>query len=565
MKTFLRSLKYGKPYKRLIVAVSLMSFGAVFINLAYIYLIKKGVNNSFDGNFETVKRTIIISISLAVINSLISFVRSFLNNIVSERTLFDIQKDLFSHIVKLPMSFFRKESEGALIARITTDAKNMQVLITTITSGLVFQPFKVIVLIVAGFMLSFKLASLFFIAIPVVFLIIKTLGKKIRKYSSELNILRSKIYSFIEQRIYAIELVKSLTKEKEESSKFAQKTEKYIHKKIKMAKILMLSQPFSYMVMIVTFFAIIIFGIREVEAGVISPGSFAAFGAISISIFSFLGNIGRSYNTIQSALASSDRVFEVLDMDPEDDNGIRFKGLRDKISIEDLHFSYRKDEKVLEGLSFCIYPGEKILINGASGSGKTTLVKLFLKYYETSRGKISFDGVPLSNYKISSLREAINYLPQETLLFNDTIANNITYGCKAIPEINQIIESARLSCSLDFINTLEDGFNTVIGDRGTGLSQGEKQRLALARAILRGGNILILDEATSSIDEETEESILDNIITSSLFETIIIISHKKKFEQVVDRAFTLTDGKMHLIKAQEANSPGDINFTKESL
>jgi subfamily B ATP-binding cassette protein MsbA len=288
-------------------------------------------------------------------------------------------------------------------------------------------------------------------------------------------------------------------------------------------------------------------GTKEVSSHHLSPGSFAAFGAVSISIYSLLTRIGRTYTRFQISMKSCERVFDIFDKIPETSGEKPFPENFQQIEIRSLSFPYLRGVPVLENISLDISEGETILLKGSSGSGKTTLLRLLLGFYKPVSGSIVINSIPVTEYGLSSLRGKINMVPQETILFNDTIENNVIYGSFEKDE-KRLNKALNLSRCDTFVPELEKGINTVTGDRGVKLSAGQKQRIAIARALLRGGTVLLLDEATSAIDEKTEKKILSNVINSGIFKTIVLVSHRSSLEKFADRIYSLEEGKARLIK-----------------
>jgi subfamily B ATP-binding cassette protein MsbA len=542
MKIFLRSLKYAAPYKGPVLIVLVSSAVSAAVNLAYVFLIKKGVNSAADGNMGTVRDIMAVTVLLLVINGLFSFGRSILSADISERITSDVRNELFAHILHMPIPFFKEESEGSLISRLNSDAANVKTLVNIIISGALFQPLKILLLAGVAFYLDAKLAIVLYAFIPLAFLTARLTGKKIREISSDLNVLRGSISSFLEQRLYGIELIKLSVSEEKEKNAYSSLNGEYLRGILRTAKLTNLSIPLNKIIMAGCFGVIILFGTIRVSSGDLSPGSFAAFGAIGFSVYEFLGSMNRVYNTGQIALSSSHRIFEILDRPVEDfASGRDFRGLSHEILIKDLSFSYSPGEPVLRNINMVLRAGENILLKGASGSGKTTLMKLLIGFYGTETGQIMIDGIPSGEYSAASLRRLINYVPQETILLNGKISENICYGVET-PSFERMRMAASVACIRSFIEKNPKGYDTFIGDRGTGLSQGQKQRIALARAFMRGGDVLILDEATSSIDTDTEKKIIDNIKASGIFGSMIIISHRPGIETHTERGYILTDG-----------------------
>lgn len=547
IKNFIRTLPFGRPYIKNIILLSLVSLLSSGIGLIYLFILKNIVNTFYQKDFSHVKATILLSALLYIVQSLISFFSSYLSLFTSEKINCDIKKNLFSHILSLPINFFKTRSEGTLMSRILNDTVKMEWLITNASITILGQPLKLLFLFGIAFWMNFNLALVLVLFLPLSFVAIKITAKVITLTSRKLILLSENVYSFLQQKLYGIEIIKSLTNENKETKTFEELNDEFLNTELKRYKSIAILLPVQQILMGACILLILWIGTREVASGSFSPGAFAAFGAISFSIYAMLNKIGRTHNRIRVSMESCNRVFDILDIPKENAGSKLFPTSFSQAAIKNLSFSYTKETPVLQNISLKINSGETILFKGASGCGKTTLIGLLMNFYTPVTGNISIDGTSISEYDIISLRKEINMVPQETILFNDSLLNNIIYGSvnKDKPSIQQALN---LSSCDDFINEIQNGLSTEVGDRGILLSAGQKQRVAIARAILRGGSLLLLDEATSGINEETEEKIITNIKNSGIFQTIVIISHRSSIEKFADRIYSLDAGEIQLVR-----------------
>ena len=546
IKNFIRTLQFGRPYIKNIILLSLTSLLSMGIGLIYLFILKNIVNTFFSKDFSHVRATILLSALLYIVRSVLSFFSSHLSLHTSEIISCDIKKTLFGHILKLPINFFKAESEGALMSRTINDTAKMQWLITGASISILGQPIKLAVLFSIAFWMNINLSFTLVCFLPLSYIAIKLTSGALRVSNEKLIDLYENLYSFLEQRFYGIEVIKTSTTEKKETAIFENLNKDCLDAELKQYRSIAILMPIQQSLMGICILFILWIGTHEVSSNNFSPGSFAAFGAIAFSIYALLNKIGRTYNRIEISLQSCARVFNILDQTPEPAGKNIFPCRIENIIISHLFFSYSKDVPVLKNISFEINSGETVLLKGSSGCGKTTLLRLLMGFYTPTSGEILYNNVPISKYNIYSLRKKINMVPQETILFNDNLINNITYG-SFVKDKYLLQEALSLSFCHDFIKGLENGLLTKIGDRGVKLSSGQKQRIAIARAILRGGSILLLDEATSSIDEDTEKKILTSLKASGIFQTIIIISHRSSIEKFAKKVYSLDSGKICIV------------------
>lgn len=459
----------------------------------------------------------------------------------------DLRRDVYNKILILPLSFYHSRQKGDTIARITTDVQEVEVSILNYLEMLIKDPLTILFFFLFMVTLSPKLTLFVLIVLPLAGLIIGKVGKMLKKESKEGQTKLAGIISTVEETISGLRIIKAFNAIRYSSDKFEEQNSDYtkvlrgIHRKRDM------SSPMSEFLSSAVVILVLWFGGKLILGGGnhIDAGSFISYIVVFSQIISPAKSFSQGYYNVQKGIASAERIFEILDAEEvitEKENAIEIKDFKDSIEYKDVHFSYGKDE-VLKGIDLKIPKGKFVALVGESGGGKSTMTDLLPRFYEVGSGCVIIDGHDIRDYKIGDLRGLMGVVSQETILFNDTVFNNIAFGMKDVSK-EQVIEAAKIANAHDFIMELEHGYDTRIGDRGMNLSGGQRQRLSIARAVLKNPPILILDEATSSLDTESERLVQDALSKVMSQRTSIVIAHRLSTIQYADEIVVLQKGQI---------------------
>ena len=489
-----------------------------------------------------------IAIALGVIlvlQGVVSYFRIYLFAIVSEKGMADVRKALYNRLISLPVHFYEKNRVGDLTSRITADVNHLQMVFSITLAEFVRQ---ILILVVGIGILLFttpQLSLLMLATFPVIVVGAMFFGRFIRRLSSKRQKALAETNVIVEETLQNVHTVKAFINEPFEFKRYVEAIRHVVSVALNMASYRALFSTFIVVVLFGGIFFILWWGARMVESGGMTIGQLVAFIAYTAIIGGAIGGLGNFYTQLITAVGGTERIREIL-IEPKEVeiNGDRAHlKLSGQIRFEDVHFEYpsRPDIAVLNGISFAVQPGEKVALVGQSGAGKSTIASLLLRYYPVGQGKIMVDDWDISNLNITEYRENIGIVPQEVLLFGGTIYENILYGNPDATR-DQVEEAARLSHSLEFIESFPEGFETIVGDRGIKLSGGQRQRIAIARTILKDPRILILDEATSSLDSESESLVQQALDTLMEHRTSIIIAHRLSTIKSVDCIYVLEKG-----------------------
>ena len=459
----------------------------------------------------------------------------------------DLRRDVYNKILILPLSFYHSRQKGDTLARITTDVQEVEVSILNYLEMLIKDPLTILFFFLFMVTLSLKLTLFVLIVLPLAGLIIGKVGKMLKKESKEGQTKLAGIISTVEETISGLRIIKAFNAIRYSEDKFEEQNSDYtkvlrgIHRKRDM------SSPMSEFLSSAVVILVLWFGGKLILGGNggIDAGSFISYIVVFSQIISPAKSFSQGYYNVQKGIASAERIFEILDAEEvitEKENAIEIKDFKDSIEYKDVHFSYGKDE-VLKGINLKIDKGKFVALVGESGGGKSTMADLLPRFYEVGEGSVCIDGHDIRDYKIGDLRGLMGVVSQETILFNDTVFNNIAFGMKDVSK-EQVIEAAKIANAHEFIMELENGYDTRIGDRGMNLSGGQRQRLSIARAVLKNPPILILDEATSSLDTESERLVQDALAKVMSQRTSIVIAHRLSTIQYADEIVVLQKGQI---------------------
>ncbi len=510
------------------------------------FLIKNILDDIFIARDDLMLKLIpIVVIVTSIIRGVAVLGKEYLMNHVGQSIIMSLRNDLYSRIQELSLGFFQKERTGVLMSRITNDVAVIKNMVSNVVTGSIEHVFSIIGLTVVVFYRDWKMAIIAFVVVPIAFFPIVKLGRKIRKVSTGTQESVADMSSFLHETFAGNRIVKAFGREHYETQRFLKKSYALFRYEMKKVKAQALSSPVMDICGGLGIAFIVWYGGHGVIKGTSTTGTFFSFLTAVFLLYEPFKKLTKLNNAVQEGLAAVDRVFDIIEMrsdivDPVNPEIIR-EGNHD-ILFDNVCFNYG-EATVLDGINITARPGDVIALVGMSGGGKSTLVNLIPRFYDVTAGRILIDGVDIRHISLSSLRKQIAIVSQDAILFNDTIRNNIFYGNHDASD-DDIIEAAKAAYAYDFIQKLPKGFETTIGELGSRLSGGEKQRICIARALLKNAPVLLLDEATSALDAEAEKVVqkaLENLMKGR---TTFVIAHRLSTITFADRILVLSGGRI---------------------
>jgi len=542
-----RLLAQVRPYwGRLAVAMVLMVLVSASTS-GMAFMVKPVMDDIFVAKDRTMLYLVpLVVIVLYVVKGGCSYGQSYLMQYVGQRIITQYRIDLYAHLQKLSLSYYDRVPTGELMSRITNDVNQIQGAVSSVVTGLLRELFTVIGLIVVLFWRDWFLAIFAVGVFPICAIPLVKFGRRLRKISHRSQETMADVSVLLHETISGARIVKGFCREQYEIERFSREAFRLFVLRMKDVSTRAMSSPLMEFLGGIAIAGILFYGGWQVIEGRSTPGTFFSFLTALIMLYEPVKHLSGLNNEIQNGLASASRVYAVLDTKPEildPPQAVTLPRLSREIEFRGVGFSYRPGEPVLEDIDLRVPAGQVLALVGSSGGGKTTLVNLLPRFYEVSRGAILIDGVDIRQASLASLRGQIAIVTQQVVLFNDTARNNIAYGR---PEATQaeIEAAAQAAYALDFIQRLPQGFDTNIGEAGVLLSGGERQRLSIARALLADRPILILDEATSSLDTESEmyvQKALENLMQGR---TTFVIAHRLSTIQRADRIIVMSGGRI---------------------
>ena len=518
--------KYVLKYKGTLIWGTISMLIVIGVDLLIPYMQQIFIDEGIiAGNKNTIIFVLGAILSISIIKAIFGYNKEFKYDLLSTWVHEDIKNDLFTHIQKLEFKYFDEMNTGELMSRIGEDAENIW---QTIGYGLRLFVENIIYFVISTiilFYLNWKLAlACFIVMIPIGFIAVQ-LEKKFGKCYGEISDKTAEINTTAQEDIAGIRLVKAFSREKYEISKFLKLNKSYYDLNMDQAKVIGDYFPKIEFLTNISLVLMIVFGGYLVMNGEMSIGVLVAFSGYIWNLIWPMRMLGELTDLISRNLASAKKIFAIIEREPEIKSGaLEDVNIKGDIKFENVSFSYN-DELVLKNINLDIKAGSTIAIMGTTGSGKSTLLNLIGRYYDVKEGCIKVDNIDVKNYDLEVLRSSMAIVPQDTFLFSDSILNNIKFSNENA-DIEEVKKYSKLACSLDFIETLDEGFNTEIGERGIGLSGGQKHRISISRALIRNSSILILDDSTSALDMETEQELLKNLSMMEKQSTTFIVAHR---------------------------------------
>ena len=542
-----RLLHYAKPHMRFAVAGFILSVVLTTASLAPPYLMKVLIDDAIGGSNQSLLVLLAVSlVAIYLLRAAFSAGRNYVLSRLGQKIMVDLRRSLYGHLQVLSLSFYDKRKTGRIMSRVMSDTERVQYFITWGVQQLIMDILLLIFIGLILFSMNWQLALIVLTPAPVLVVGTRLFSKKIHGVYHKAWRRWANLSAILADTIPGIVVVKAFAQEARERNKFNESTQDLYQTNIKIS--VLEGTFFPAMGFITTLGAVSIwwFGGQQILSGILTLGMLTAFIGYTWQFYGPIERLSNLSRTLLRSTTSAERIFEVLDTGPEvyeGRNAVDPPPVRGDIKFHDVSFAYETGETVLKNLDFEINPGQRVGIVGPSGAGKTTLVKLILRFYDPTIGRITIDGYDLRKVKKESLRLQIGMVLQEPFLFSGSIAENISYGNpEAAPE--EIIEAAKAANIHDFILTIPEAYDSEVGERGHRLSGGEKQRVSIARALLKDPKILILDEATSSVDTETESLIQEALNRLMENRTSIIIAHRLSTVKNTDKIIVLDEGEI---------------------
>lgn len=552
MELIKRILVYVKPYRRRLAAAVVSMILHSLMTLLFIKgfqdLIDTMINNISNSGEGFVKLSW-VAVGIVVVyffKGVAYYGQKYLTSYVAQRAIMDIRNDLYCHLQNLSLGFYDEMKTGQIMSRVTNDVGKLQSAIVSGAISIFYKAFTLIAGLGYLFYLSWQLSLAVLIIFPIVTYVFIKYNRRIREVSRRVQARIADVTDILQETITGVRIVKSFTQEDYEYDRFSEQNHANFRANMKNTQLSASLTPIIEILASFVFTFVLWYGGYQVMQGLMTPGELMAFFTLLITISGPIKSLSKLSSTIQKALAAADRIFEIIDLEieiKEQEDAIELESAEGKVEFKDVWFSYNEDEMVLKGINLTANPGEVVALVGPSGAGKSTLVDLIPRFYEPQNGEVLLDGYDIKDLTIKSLRSKIGIVPQENILFGGTISDNIAYG-GIDKEQEEIIKAAKAANAHDFIMEFPDGYDTQIGERGTGLSGGQRQRVSIARAILNDPKILILDEATSDLDTESEALVQEALDRLMEERTTFVIAHRLSTVLNADKIVVLDEGEM---------------------
>ena len=552
LRLYLRLLKYLKPHKWRMAAAIVAMIGVSGLTALLAYLVKPVLDDVFFAKRENMLYLLPpLVVVLYLVKGFFSYTHNFQMSYIGNATVTRLRDELFASLQRQPLTFFDGEATGVLMSRLTYDVNLLQDAVTRVVTSFFKDTFTIIGLSAVIFYREWRLALMAMVVFPLAVLIIVYLGKRMRRISQATQVANAYLYTVLQESLIGQRIVKAFAREDYEEERFSRANWDYFRIRMKLNATRELSPPIMEALGSLGMAGIIFYGGYAVIQGTSTPGTFFSFLAALLMLYQPVKSLSSVQNVFQEGLAAAVRVFGLLDREPEiaDAPGAAtLPTLAQEIHYAGVSFAYDGRENVLHDISFTVRRGEVVALVGPSGAGKSTLLNLLPRFYDATGGAITIDGRDIRQVTLASLRGQIGVVTQQTILFNDTVRHNIAYGRLSATEA-EIVQALNDAHAYDFVMAMPQGLDTLIGEQGVRLSGGERQRLAIARALLKDPPILILDEATSSLDSESEREVQQALDRLIIGRTTLVIAHRLSTVRNAHRIIAMEDGRIKEIGA----------------
>ena len=547
MSQFSRFFPFLRPYFLHMALAGVLIMGVAGLNLTLLRLAGLLWDIvTVQRNVTLMTQTILLFLGIAVVQSVMAMGQSYLTTRLSQQIIADFRTHLFRHLHTLSLSFFARQRTGDILSRLMNDVGVIQRLVTDTP----IDSAKQVVTLIGGlaflFYMNWKLCLLIVVLLPVLVLVARIFGKRLKALSTQIQDQTASVSTLIEEVISGIRVVKSFVQTDREAGRFGLAIRQLVAQAIQRANVLSVFIPTITLLTLIMAGGVLWYGGKQVIDESMTPGDLLAFVLFAGILIGPFGSAARIFSQMKEGQGAMQRVFELLDTTPDVTDSPEARPLPDvhgHIRFDHVSFAYDPRHPVLIDLSFEVQPGETVALVGPTGAGKSTIANLLHRFYDPVEGRITIDNQDLRHVRLTSLYRQLAIVPQETILFGDTIRENIRYGRADATEAD-LIAASRAANAHDFISALPDGYDTPVGEKGVNLSGGQRQRLAIARAILKNPRLLILDEATSALDSESEMLVQRALQRLMAGRTTVVIAHRLTTIQEADRILVLNKGRI---------------------
>jgi subfamily B ATP-binding cassette protein MsbA len=547
MEQLKKLFKYVAPYwkQMALAAVSLTIWS--LISLAMPYAARYLVDSVFVSYSRTeLNRITLILFGLFIFQAMIGYGQNYLLHFIGQRVIADLRLSIQQHLLYLPLRFFKESRVGEIVSRVTNDVTTLQAVLTETPIAMLRQVITIVGGITLMAIMNWQLTLIIFAIVPPLIILAIYFGRKVEKLSTLIQDRLATAISVLEESISGIRIVKSFTQERYEEKRFKERIERTFDTTMDRTRVRAAFIPLVSLMGFIAVTGIMWIGGQFVLNKTLTPGELVAFLFYMAMVAAPLGEFAGVYTQVREAIGAAARIFEIMEAPSEPvqaEEAESMPTIEGKVTFNHVSFGYETDDLVLEDINLTVYPSEVIALVGPSGVGKTTMVNLIPRFFDPTDGAITIDSHQITKVTLKSLRSQIGLVPQETFLFGGTISENIAYGNPDAPE-QDIINAAKAAYAHDFIMDMANGYETEVGERGVKLSAGQRQRIAIARALLKNPRILILDEATSALDSESEQMVQKAFKVLMKNRTTFVIAHRLSTIKNADRILVLQEGKI---------------------
>ena len=543
---YLRLLRHVVPYWRVFALGTVMMIVLGLTEPAFPAILEMVVSSFEEHTLDNVPMYAALFLGVFLVRGLSSFLSVYALESVAARLVLDLRRDMFDRLMRIPAPAYDNVASGTLISKVTFDAQQVTDAATRAVTVLVRDTVAVLGLLGWMMWIDWKLTLIALATAPVVMAIVVYFSRRLRRMAHGVQHTMGDVTHVLQESIEGHKVVKVFSGQDYETRRFTEAANRVRRFQVKFAAAGAATAPIAQMITAIALAIILLLCAQQFEAGAITISDFVSFFTAMALLFSPIKRLTRVNALIQRGIAAAASVFAMIDAAVETDTGsVRIGRAEGRLELDSITFRYEDDSKpVLDAVSITIEPGETVALVGPSGSGKTTIAGLIPRFYDPRGGHVRLDGVDLRDFTLESLRANVALVSQDIVLFDDTVAANIAYGATAGASREAILEAARTAHALEFIEAMPDGLDTLIGERGVKLSGGQRQRLAIARAVLKDAPILILDEATSSLDSESERHIQEAVETLRAGRTTLVIAHRLSTIEGADRIVVMERGRV---------------------
>ncbi len=546
MKIYRRLLRYLRPYRGRLILAAFCMVGVAGLTASLAYLVKPALDEIFLNKDQRMLYIIpLVVATVYILKGIFDYGQYYLMSYVGQSVIRDVREAMYLKLEEMSVGFFIRHSTGELLSRMNNDVALVQGAMTNAITGLVRDSVTVLALAFVVFYRDYKLALIAMVVFPLAIYPLLNFGRRLKRYSRRMLVSMEDITSRLNETISGIRIVKAFAMEEYERDRFRFENQKLFNSFMRRFKVRALSNPVMETLGGLGVCAIVTYGGYQVITGQSTQGTFFSFMAALFMLYEPIKRLNEVNITIQEGVSAGERIFALLDTPAEVVDRPEARSLekiRGEVLYDRVSFGYNS-ESVLSEVTLRVDPGEAIAIVGESGVGKSTLLDLLPRFYDVSAGTISIDGIDIRDLTQKSLRKAVGIVTQQTILFDDTVRNNIAYGRPELP-LEQVVRAARAAHAHDFITAMPEGYDTIIGEDGIKLSGGERQRIAIARALLKDPPILVLDEATSNLDSDSEKAVQKALEELMRGRTTLIVAHRLSTIKNVDRIYVLKGGRV---------------------